>query len=162
VLPQPTLLGVGRRRKGAGCARVCTGRARGGGWKRATANGAASSQVPGPSKWPFVSASAPWSYGAASSQAPANGLHGVPVPVPPRHHGTTRLSTFELDKGPPKKKTKKQGTKKQSRQKTTDRLSFLFLFFLGAPCVGCGPSVDIPPHVGTRSWLWGLPLYDTS
>jgi hypothetical protein len=53
-------------------------------------------------------------------------------------------------------KKKKQGAKKQFAQKTTDRLSSFF--FLGAPCVGCGPSVDMPPHVGTRSWLSGLPL----
>jgi hypothetical protein len=63
-------------------------------------------------------------------------------------------------KGASKNKTKKKGTKKQFTQKTTDRLSFFF--FLGAPCVGCGPSVDMPPHVGTRSWLWGLPLRASS
>jgi hypothetical protein len=40
----------------------------------------------------------------------------------------------------------------------TDFPSFFFFFFLGAPCVGFGPSVDMPPHVGTRSWLWGLPF----
>jgi hypothetical protein len=39
-----------------------------------------------------------------------------------------------------------------------NRPTFLLFFFLGAPCVGCGPSADMPPHVGTRSWLWGLPF----
>jgi hypothetical protein len=58
---------------------------------------------------------------------------------------------------PQAKKTQKTRDKKKS-QKTTDRL----FFFLGAPCVGCGPSVDMPPHVGTRSWLWGLPLRASS
>jgi hypothetical protein len=66
---------------------------------------------------------------------------------------------FAVARGLKKKNKKKQGTKKQFALKTTDRLSFFFLIcFLGAPCVGCGPSVDMPPHVGTRSWLWGLPL----
>jgi hypothetical protein len=60
------------------------------------------------------------------------------------------------------KKPKKNKEKKQFTQKTTDRLPFFFSFFLGAPCVGCGPSVDMPPHVGIRSWLWGLPLRASS
>jgi hypothetical protein len=61
-----------------------------------------------------------------------------------------------------------RGLQKKKRNKKTipknNRPTFLlfFSFFSGAPCVGCGPSVDMPPHVGTRSWLWGLPLRASS
>jgi hypothetical protein len=51
-----------------------------------------------------------------------------------------------------KKPKKKQGPKKQS-QKTTDRLFFFSFFQVPLPS-----AVDMPPHVVTRSWLWGLPL----
>jgi hypothetical protein len=59
-------------------------------------------------------------------------------------------------------KKKKTRTKKTIQAKNNRPTFLYFLFFLGAPCVGCGPSVDIPPHVGTRSWLWGLPLRASS
>jgi hypothetical protein len=60
--------------------------------------------------------------------------------------------------GPSKKQQK--GPKK-SRQKATDRLPFFF--FLGAPCVGCGHArCQMAAHVGTHSWLRGLPLRASS
>jgi hypothetical protein len=59
-----------------------------------------------------------------------------------------------------KEKENKEQKNNLLKKQPTD---FPFLFsFLGAPCVGCGPSVDMPPHVGTRSWLWGLPLRASS
>jgi hypothetical protein len=68
----------------------------------------------------------------------------------------------KLQGAPQKTKQKKTRNKKTTpKTKNIDRLPFYFLF-LGAPCVGCGPSVDMPPHVGTRSWLWGLPLRASS
>jgi hypothetical protein len=65
--------------------------------------------------------------------------------------------------GAPKKKQKEntEQTNTPGKKQPTDFPSF-FSFFLGAPCVGCGPSVDIPPRVGTRSWLRGLPLRASS
>jgi hypothetical protein len=61
--------------------------------------------------------------------------------------------------GAPKKKEKENKEQKNNPKKQPTDFP---LFFLGAPCVGCGPSVDMPPHVGTRSWLWGLPLRASS
>jgi hypothetical protein len=66
----------------------------------------------------------------------------------------------DLGKGGPKQKKKKTRDKKTIPK--NNRPAFPFFFFLGAPCVGCGPSVDMPPHVATRSWLWGLPLRASS
>jgi hypothetical protein len=57
------------------------------------------------------------------------------------------------------KENKEQKNNLPKKQPTTDRLPF---FFLGAPCVGCGPSADMPPHLGTRNWLWGLLLRASS
>jgi hypothetical protein len=67
-----------------------------------------------------------------------------------------------IPQGASEKKEKENKGQKTQSQKTTDRLSFFFFFFLGASCVGCGPSVDMPPHVGTRSWLRCLPLRASS
>jgi hypothetical protein len=63
--------------------------------------------------------------------------------------------------GASKKKEKENKEQKNNlpKKQPTD---FPFFFFLGAPCVGCGPSVDMPPHVGTRNWLRGLPLRASS
>jgi hypothetical protein len=51
-----------------------------------------------------------------------------------------------------KKEKENKGQKNNPEKQPTDFPSFFLFFFLGAPCVGCGPSVDMPPHVGTRSW----------
>jgi hypothetical protein len=84
----------------------------------------------------------------------------------PTNHLEVRQKFFEC---PLHKTQKPRGLQKKTKKnkKTipkNNRPTFLllFLFFLGAPCVGCGPSVDMPPHVGTRSWLWGLPLRASS
>jgi hypothetical protein len=61
-----------------------------------------------------------------------------------------------VTRGAQKKEKENKGEKNNPKKQPTD-FPFLF-FFLGAPCVGCGPPVDMPPHVGTRSWLWGLPF----
>jgi hypothetical protein len=46
-------------------------------------------------------------------------------------------------------KTKEKENKEQKNNPGKKQpTGFPFFFFLGAPCVGCGPSVDIPPHVG--------------
>jgi hypothetical protein len=57
-----------------------------------------------------------------------------------------------LCQGASKKKEKENKEQKNNpgKKQPTD-FPFFPPFFLGAPCVGCGPSVDIPPHVGTRS-----------
>jgi hypothetical protein len=60
-----------------------------------------------------------------------------------------------------KEKENKEQKNNPGKKQPTDFPSF-FLFFLGAPCVGCGRSVDMPPHVDTCSWLWGLPLRASS
>jgi hypothetical protein len=66
------------------------------------------------------------------------------------------ISHIYIQNGAPKKNPQKTRNKKTiPKKQPTDFPSF---FFLGAPCVGCGPSVNMPPHVSTRSWLWGLPL----
>jgi hypothetical protein len=70
----------------------------------------------------------------------------------------------------PKNRAKTRGLKKKKNKEQKNNLPkkqptdfpFFFFFFLGAPCVGCGPSVDMPPHVGTRNWLRGLPLRASS
>jgi hypothetical protein len=65
--------------------------------------------------------------------------------------------------GPPKK-TKKKSTKKQIGEKRPTDFSFFF-FFLGAPFkryAGRLWSVDMPPQMGTRGWLRGLPLRASS
>jgi hypothetical protein len=64
--------------------------------------------------------------------------------------------------GASKKKEKENTGQKNNPKKQPTDFPFFFLFFLGAPCVGCGPSVDMPPHVGTRSWLRCLPLRASS
>jgi hypothetical protein len=63
--------------------------------------------------------------------------------------------------GASKKKQKENTGQKNNPKKQPTDFPFFF-FFLGAPCVGCGPSVDMPPHVGTRSWLRCLPLRASS
>jgi hypothetical protein len=65
---------------------------------------------------------------------------------------------------PPPKKTQKNKEQKKTqakKKKTTDRLPSFFRLFPVGPyarrlwtCCHMPP----PPHVGTRSWLWGLPL----
>jgi hypothetical protein len=62
-----------------------------------------------------------------------------------------------ITQGAPKKKNTKKTREEKTISKNNRPTSFFF-FFLGAPCVGCGPSVDMPLHVGTRSWLRGLPF----
>jgi hypothetical protein len=73
-----------------------------------------------------------------------------------RARGSRELACFFFCalKGPPKQKEKKTRNKKKidPKKQPTD-FPLFFSFFLGAPCVGCGPSVDMPPHMGTRSWL---------
>jgi hypothetical protein len=65
--------------------------------------------------------------------------------------------------GASKKKEKENKEQKQKDNPGKKQPTDFFFFFKGAPCVGCGPSVDMPPHhVGTRSWLWGLPLRASS
>jgi hypothetical protein len=57
-----------------------------------------------------------------------------------------------------KKEKKKEEKTTPKNQPASLTLPYFFFFFVGAPCVGCGPYVDTPPHAGTRHWLWGLPL----
>jgi hypothetical protein len=51
------------------------------------------------------------------------------------------------------KKEKENKEQKNNPKKQPTNFPSFFLFFLGAPCVGCGPSGDMPPHVGTRTQL---------
>jgi hypothetical protein len=63
-------------------------------------------------------------------------------------------------KGPPKKKKKHE--KKSGETRPTD-FSFFFPFFFRCPFEAlCASAVDMPPQMGTRSWLRGLPLRASS
>jgi hypothetical protein len=56
---------------------------------------------------------------------------------------------------------KKKKDQKQSKQKTTDRLSFFRSFFWRANGL-CAPAVGMAPHLGTSSWMRGLRLRASS
>jgi hypothetical protein len=94
---------------------------------------------------------------ARESHYPQGPMHSPSSPPPP-----APAPLVASGKERPKKKKRETRDKKTIPKNNRPTFLFFFPFFLGAPCVGCGPSVDIPPHVGTRSWLWGLPLRASS